>query len=420
MKNTLFRFAFTAALCASSGLAAAPAGASDSSIDEIVVVANRAPAPLSKIGNSVTVLNDAAIRDSQQVVVSDLLVQTPGITMVRNGGVGQPTSVFIRGADSDQTVVVLDGVQLNDPSTTAGGFNFANLLTSDIGRIEILRGSQSTLYGSQAIGGVINIQSREPAAGAFGGSITAEGGSVDTGYFSGNIGGNNDGLLWAVSGNWLGTGGISTFDSRYGGVERDASQVGGGSAQLRYDLTPSVQVDLRGYYNQAWTDFDGYDTPDFSFGDDREYSKSNQLLGYAGVTLKSSDRFTNRIGFQYTNTETRTYDPDAPTNEFSPSTETFYGIGRNTREEYQGTWKINPAVQAVFGAQHERSTIQTDSPAFDYAGPMPTDNSATIDSGYLQLQGDAAPGLTLTAGGRYDHTTSTAAIRPANSPPRGT
>ena len=97
-------------------------------------------------------------------MVSGFARANTGLTVARAGGVGQPTSVFIRGAESDQTLVVIDGVQINDPSTTAGGFDFENLLTSDVSRIEILRGAQSTLYGSQAIGGVINITTADPAA----------------------------------------------------------------------------------------------------------------------------------------------------------------------------------------------------------------------------------------------------------------
>jgi len=210
-------------------------------------------------------------------------------------------------------------------------------------------------------------------------------------------------LQWRLSGNWYGTSGISAFDERLGGAERDASQIGGGSGTLRYDITPDLQLDLRGYYTQARTDFDGFDTANFRFGDDGEYGKTNQTLGYAGLTLKSPDHMlTNRVAFQYTNTETHTYDPAAPANEGSPSTETFYGIGRNSREEYQGTWEIAPRLQAVFGAQHEHSTISTDSPAFDYSGPAPLENAVSIDSGYVQLQGEAAPGLTLTGGERYD------------------
>ena len=407
-------------------VAAVTGDASASSTDplnEVVVVANRAPEPLSKVGNSVTVIDQAAIEDSQAPLVSDLVVRTPGIALARNGGVGQTTSVFIRGADSDQTVVLIDGVQLNDPSTTAGGFDFGNLVTGDIARIEILRGAQSTLYGSQAIGGVIDIVTAEPTT-PLGAGFTAEGGSNDTGTVTGHVGGRTDALQWRLAANWLGTGGISAFDERLGGVERDASQLGGGSGSLRYDMTSDLALDLRGYFVQGRTDFDGYDTPANRFGmaghfgDDNEYGKINQVLGYAGFTLRSPDRtLTNRVAFQYTDSETRQYDPAAPANLFSPSTETYYGIGRNEREEYQGTWHVTPRYQAVFGAQHERSTISTDSPAFDYSGPMPIENAATIDSGYLQLQGEVVDGLTLTAGERYDrhdvyggHTTGQAAV----------
>jgi vitamin B12 transporter len=408
LNNQLLRSAYAIALCTPIALNTAHAEndtstAGDSSLEEVVVVANRAPEPLSKVGNSVTVLTQADIQASQLPVVSDLLAQTPGLSVARAGGVGQPTSVFIRGADSDQTVVVIDGVQINDPSTTAGGFDFQNLLTSDVSRIEILRGAQSTLYGSQAMGGVINITTADPT-GPSGGGVTAEGGSHDTGYVTGNVGGKNDALMWRLSGNWYGTSGIPAFDERYGGTRLCASQIGGGSGQLRYEITPNLDFDLRGYYVQARTDFDGYDTPpNFTFGNDNEYGKTDQLLGYAGFTLRSPDHtLTNRVAYQYTYSNTRDYDPNGPANEGFASTETYYGIGVNQREEYQGTWEITPRYQLVFGAQHERSTIDTDTPAYDYSGPMPVKNHATIDSGYAQLQGEVVSGLTLTAGERYD------------------
>jgi vitamin B12 transporter len=411
LHNQIVRIACAAALCAPAVFttanadpdASATSAAADSSLDEVVVVANKAPEPLSKVGNSVTVLDADAIKASQLPMMSDLLATTPGLNVARSGGIGQPTSVFIRGAESDQTVVVIDGVEINDPSEPAGQFDFENLLTSSVSRVEILRGAQSTLYGSQAMGGVINITTAEPDS-PFGGGVTAEGGSHDTGYFSGNVGGKNDALMWRLSSNWYGTSGIPAFDERYGGTRLCASQIGGGNGELRYDITPDLQFDLRGYYVNSRTDFDGFDTPNFSFGNDNEYGKVQQFFGYTGFTLRSPDRtLTNRIAYQYTSTDTRNYDPDAPANEGSPSTETFYGIGRNQREEYQGTWQIEPRYQLVAGAQHERSTIDTDSPAFDYSGPDPTRNFDTIDSGYAQLQGEVVSGLTLTAGDRYDH-----------------
>lgn len=410
MRSVLLHYACAAALSAPASfscLAQDASGASpvpsDDSLNEIVVVANRAPQPLTQVGNSVTVLTDADIQASQLPVLSDVLAQTPGLTVTHTGGVGQPTSIFIRGAESDQTVVLIDGVQIFDPSTTGAYFDFGNLLSHDITRVEILRGAQSTLYGSQAMGGVIDITTAE-ASSPLGGSVDAEGGSHDTGDVGASIGGKSDSLMWHVSGTWLGTSGIPAFDEKLGGTRLCASQIGSGTGRLVYDLTPDLDLDLRGYYVQSRTDFDGYDTPPtFSFGNDNEYGKNTQLLGYAGLTLHSPDRtFTNRIAYHYIYTDSRDYDPNAPANEGSPSTETFYGIGHIEREEYQGTWALSPAYRVVFGAQHERSSMDSDTPAFDYTGPMPIDAAQTIDSGYAQLQGEVLSGLTLTAGERYD------------------
>jgi len=379
------------------------AGTDADSLQEIVVVATRSPEPLSRIGNSVTVIDEPAIRESQAVAVSDLLATTPGINFARDGGIGQVTSVFIRGADSDQTLVLIDGVQFNDPSSPSGGFDFGHLLTGDIARIEILRGAQSTLYGSQAIGGVINIVMKEQDS-AFGGDFAAEGGSHDTGYAAGGIGGKEGGLSWRAAANWYGTSGIPTFDEKLGGTRLSASQVGGSNGQLKYDFTPDLQLDLRAYYTRTRTDFDGYDTPTFSFGDDAEYGWITQFLQYSGITWRTFDgEMTHRLAFQYTDTSTHNYDPQAPVNEGSPSTETYTGIGRNLREEYQGTLMLAPSAQLVFGAQHERSTIVTDTPAFDYTPTAPQNSAATIDSGYVQGQIELFRGLTLTAGARTDH-----------------
>lgn len=369
------------------------------SLGPVVVVANRTPVPLSKVGQSVTVLTQADIDLSQARMTADLLAQTPGISVARDGGIGQPTSVFIRGADSDQTVVIIDGVKMTDPSLPGGGFDFEDLLIGDTSRIEILRGAQSTLYGSDAMGGVIDITTADPTQKSAG-SASLEGGSHGTGDGSVNIGGISNRLMWRVAGSYYGTSGIPCFD-RYLGGRRDCnSQIGNGAGQLRYDLTPDLQLDVRGYLVASRTDFDGFDTPPtYTFGDDREYDKIQRGIGYVGLSWHSPDHsLTNRLSVQYTGSETRNFDPDAPANFGYPTTETFYGFGRDIREAYQGTWKFSSRGQVVFGAQNEHSTIATVSPFAPYivAG-------AVIDSGYVQGQYEILQDLTLTAGGRYDH-----------------
>ena len=179
MKSALL--STTALLCGLSTAAVAQTAspATVASVSELVVTANRSPQAADRVGQSVSVLDYEAIKAAQTVDVSTLLATTPGVSFSRNGGVGGSTSVRIRGAETDQTVVVIDGVKLNDPSSTGGGFNFSNLLAGDIARIEILRGAQSTLWGSQAIGGVVNVITAE-AETPFEGQVSAEGGSMGT------------------------------------------------------------------------------------------------------------------------------------------------------------------------------------------------------------------------------------------------
>lgn len=390
-----------AAPAAAQNTPAQPIAPGANDLSEIVVVANRVPEPLWSIGNSVTVIDQAAIEASQLDFVSDLLMQTPGVEVASTGAVGQPTSVFIRGAESDQTLIVIDGVLMTDPSATGGNFNLENLLTGDLGRIEILRGAQSTLYGSQAMGGVIDVRTLEPTQ-PFEGGVKAEGGSHDTGYLTAHAGGVDGSLLWRLSGNWYGTSGIPCFDERFGGRRDCASQIGGGSGEVRYDLTPELAADIRGFYTQARTDFDGYDTPSGNFGDDLEYQHNSQLFGYFALLARSPDSsLKNRLAYSYTRTDTRNFDPEAPSSYGSPGTLTYYGLGTVERTEYQGDWHVLPSLEAIFGAQHERSSIDTDSPEFPPI-PPPLETAVTIDSGYLQLKDEVAPGFTLTAGDRYD------------------
>ena len=113
--------------------------------------------PVDQVPNSITVITSNQLQEQHWQTVPAALESVPGLNVVQTGGPGGQTSVFIRGTNSNQTKVLVDGIDVSDPSAATGAFDFAHLLTGDLARIEVLRGPQSGLYGSDAIGGVISI-----------------------------------------------------------------------------------------------------------------------------------------------------------------------------------------------------------------------------------------------------------------------
>jgi len=366
-------------------------------VDQVVVTAGRASDKLSETPVSTTVITAETLRQRQAVVVSDLLSRTPGVTVTRNGGVGGSTQVRIRGAETDQTAVLIDGVKLNDPSSTGGGYNFATLLAGDVDRIEVLRGPQSTLWGSQAIGGVVSMITKTPD-GPLSGDATVEGGSRATAYARVGVGAGGDWGGWRLAAGSYTTAGVSNFDEAMGGKEKDGYHNTAVSGRLDLKVAEWATLDARLSYAAGRNEFDGFPAPAFAFADTAEYGKTKELVSYLGTRLSSFDgALESRIGYAYTQTDRDNYNPDQ-----AVTTKTFDARGTDSSLEYQGTWTINPVWRAVFGAETERTWFRTAAPSdFD---PNPTaDRHATgMDSVYGQLQAKPGAGLTLTGGVRYD------------------
>jgi vitamin B12 transporter len=359
-------------------------------VSELVVTATRSPQPADQVGQSVTILGAAQIRASQAVVVSDLLSRTPGVAFSRNGGPGGVTALRIRGAESDQTVVVVDGVKLNDPAATGGGYNFANLMVGDIASIEVLRGAQSTLWGSQAIGGVVSIVTTRASA-PFEGDILLEAGSQETTNASAALGGAGERGDWRLAASRYATQGVSSYRL---GAEDDRYLNAQLSGQARIRINDEASLDLRALYAKARKDFDGFPAPAYAFADTAEYGRSEDLVAYAGLNFGRSDgRLKSRLAAGVTRTSNTSFDPAQ-----GASPITFDADGRNRRLDYQGVWSSSPVWTATFGAETERSEMRTSSP-FD---PQPSRAEARIDSAYVQIHGAVARGLSLTAGLRRD------------------
>jgi vitamin B12 transporter len=170
-----------------TAVAAADAGgpAGTARLDPVVVTATRTQTPLSEVPQTVTVITREDIEESKVETVGDLLRAVAGVEVLQSGGRGTTTSVFIRGSEADEVLVLIDGVQVN--SVTLGAFDFANLTPEGFDRVEVLRGGGGSLYGSEAVGGVINLITRRgetPPSGAI--SVAGGNGSTDreTGVFS--------------------------------------------------------------------------------------------------------------------------------------------------------------------------------------------------------------------------------------------
>lgn len=388
-------FPFVLSCLLAPACAFADASGSDE-LERVMVTANRIEQPLSRIGTSVTLIEPEEVRASQKLTVSDLLATTPGVTVSRNGGLGGSTQLRIRGAESDQTVVLIDGVKLNDPSSAGGGFNFANLLTGDYMRIEVLRGPQSTLWGSQAIGGVVNVVTTIPE-GPLLAAYSAEGGQRGSATVQARAEAGDERFAWRVAGKYLTTDGVSALDDDLGGHETDGYRNVGANVRGLVKINDAVSAELRSTYSHGRVEFDGFPAPTFALTDTREYGVTDELVAYAGINASTfGGKLQNRVGFAYTDTDRENTDPD------SPVPTTFDATGRNERWEYQGTLVLSDALGGVFGVESERSELNTRSPDVFNPNPAPLAHDARLDSIYAQLSFSPIDVVTLTGGLRYD------------------
>jgi vitamin B12 transporter len=362
--------------------------------EDIVVTATRAEQDANQVGQSITTINAATLETRQSSVLADILATTPGITAARNGGVGGTTSLFIRGASSEHSLVVIDGVRVNDPSSPGGAYDFGGLLAGDVSRVEVLRGADSVPWGSSAIGGVIDITTFAPTSN-LSGTASAEGGSHGTSNLNAHLADTIGPVGIALGGGWYHTSGISAFAASEGGKEADGYDQHYANARVTVRLNHNFWLDLRGRYARGNAAQDGYNTPTFRFGDDSEYTITREASGYAALHDSfSNGRFTDTYAYSITNIHRDTFDAAQ-----SPSFEFGYR-GQVERLEYEGEAKLNPVIRLAYGAESERSSLS--SPADIYGDPAAAYRTG-IDSGYGQAILTPTRRLSLTGGLRYDH-----------------
>lgn len=334
----------------------------------------------SQIGQAVTVIDRDEIERRQTISVSDLLATTPGVTVSRNGGVGTLTTVRIRGAEGEQTLTIIDGVRVNDPSSPGGGFDFGNLLAGSIDRIEVLRGPNSVPWGSQAIGGVVNITTMTPSQGLQGrGSV--EYGSHNSLFANGGVSGGAGPVTASLTGGYLRTDGISAAAS---GTEPDGYEQYGATGSVGIAFTDQIGLDLRAYYAHSHAELDGFaSTPPYGLVDGPQYSNAQEVYGYAGLHANFLDgRFRNRLAFTLADINRDNFDPSFPS----------LSRGRSERYEYQGEFQPIDQIRIVAGAERENSRF------FDGT----TRHGSGITSFYGEAIVKPVEILTVTGGVRHD------------------
>ena len=276
------RLSISAALVAALPCAAF-AQANPDSPENIVVTATRTPTQVEKLPAGVTVIDRKTIEERGYVTLVDALSAVPGMRIAQSGGPGAQTSVFIRGTESRQVLVLRDGIPINDPSDPGGAFNFGVDTLNDIERIEVVRGPASSAYGSGAIGGVINLITRH-GAGAAHGHITLGGGTRATGLAQGDVAGGWGIYDYAASLEANSTRGFDITPRRLrtiytGEADGDRSK----QAQIELGATPFADtrfsVLLRGRDNKYGFDEFGYD------GGNATGYEAN-LFGGLGATTK--------------------------------------------------------------------------------------------------------------------------------------
>ncbi|MEZ5513318.1 MAG: TonB-dependent receptor [Steroidobacteraceae bacterium] len=382
---------------------AEPAGAAERP-DDVIVSASRIELPREQVGSSVSVFEGTEIDRRAPALVADLLREVASAAVNRGGPMGSVTQVRLRGAEGNHTLVVLDGIEVNDPAY-GSEFDFATLLPLDIERLEVLRGAQSALWGSDAIGGVINVITRRGRIERGGVAQRAGIAELQSGSFGTQLGrlswqGGSDTLAAGFGAQYFSTDGVSAAP---GGTETDGYRNFTARGSLAWQPNEGLTLDA------AVLRIDGSadgDEQDFRFPatatqglviDSRNRAERTQTYGRVGLQYAPPDsNIGQRANFGVTRTNSRFFDRDGA---YSNANE-----GRREKLDYQATFRFGDRQRishALTGAvEFERIGFANSDP--DPLSPVNQDRSIDQTSGVLEYRGAYHERAFLSGAVRYD------------------
>lgn len=355
----------------------------------IVESANRTPTEASKVGSSVSVITEEDIQKQSKTYLKDYLEQVTGVNMTQTGSPGGVTGISIRGANQSYVKVLVDGMDLSDPSGTQVVTQFENLLVGDVSRIEVLKGPQSTLYGGDAIGGVISINTKAASKPGFSQSGNAEYGTYNSArgaYTAGYAANNGSNIAFTVQG--VDTDGFSARRLINGvpDYEDDGYRNLTISGRGEYVLSDSVSVffaartlDAHNEYDQSWNPSVSGDTV--------------QHAGRVGANVSLfNGQLQNMVALQGMKMERDDFEVGG-----TPGYDRSWYDSDRVKGEYKGVLTISDRISTLFGADFEKTGMQFQ------ASPVVSDRyTAEIYGFYGQLMVEPIDGLLLTGGGRID------------------
>jgi vitamin B12 transporter len=349
-------------------IAALPAGSTAAEGGATTVTANRLSTEPNKVASSVTIVDRDAIERSGAVFVSDLLHSVPGVQVARSGGAGQKTSIFLRGAKSEHVLVLVDGIKINDPMTPGRGIDLGALTTENLERIEIVRGPQSTLHGSDAIGGVINI-------------ITKCGKGKPTFFVSGEIGSHrthreqagvsgstkDERLDYSLHLSRTATHAESAAAKWHGNDERDHFRSRAVSARLGLAATENLDLALYVWHGVSRAGIDNDAGPG---GDDPNHVARAEWwqARLAGTLMTCDDKWEQTLGVSFTdmrrdidNDPDAAHPDDSVESRFDSRLVKFdwqHNIFLVDREDYLNTLSVGIETEKEYGSSSYSSTSQ--------------------------------------------------------------
>ncbi|OGU55921.1 MAG: hypothetical protein A2V66_18430, partial [Ignavibacteria bacterium RBG_13_36_8] len=354
-----------------------------------------------ELASSFTLISSNEIYSQNKSSLIDYLREVPGLSITQQGGPGKISSLFMRGAKPYHTLVLIDGIEVNDPSSPNNAFDFASLQTNNIERIEIVRGPQSTLYGSDAMAGVVNIISKK-GNGKPKLTLFSEGGS--NGFWKGNaeLNGSYSFLNYAVSYSKLNTKGVSAAGEKYGNNEKDGYQNNSFASRLGFDITDYLSLDLYYRFTNAKSDLDQSakdgDDPNFTYKLEEQLFKGTVNLSlFNGLWEQKISTFHTR---RFSNTDDFV-DDERP----STAMHNFVNAYR-TKIELQNNLHFFKNNVVVVGVETEVEKANTELQSESEWGPFESifpEQKVRTTGVYAQDQININNSFFASAGIRYDN-----------------